>query len=94
MTVADDGNGGLTPTKTTVTKTILSITVSHKTATEMAAHYSFTPEQRAQLAKLLSVEYVEGEVVHTVEGNTNDSVVRRSYRLDSRNICGYGTPMY
>jgi len=40
------------------------------------------------------VEYVEGEVVHTVEGNTSNSVARRSYRLDSKNICGYGTPMY
>jgi cell wall-associated NlpC family hydrolase len=40
------------------------------------------------------VEYVEGEVVHTVEGNTSNSCARRSYRLDSKNICGYGTPMY
>ncbi|MDF1494547.1 CHAP domain-containing protein [Caproiciproducens sp. CPB-2] len=40
------------------------------------------------------VEYVDGEIVHTVEGNTNNSVARRSYRLDNSDICGYGTPMY
>lgn len=40
------------------------------------------------------VEYVEGDVVHTVEGNTSNSVARRSYGMDSNNICGYGTPMY
>ncbi len=40
------------------------------------------------------VEYVEGEVVHAIEGNTSDSCARRSYRLDSNDICGYGTPLY
>ena len=40
------------------------------------------------------VERVEGEVVHTIEGNTSDSCARRSYRLDSNVIRGYGTPMY
>jgi hypothetical protein len=40
------------------------------------------------------VESVEGDVVHTVEGNTSNSVARRSYRLDSNSICGWGTPMY
>ncbi|OGO91816.1 MAG: hypothetical protein A2Y17_13380 [Clostridiales bacterium GWF2_38_85] len=40
------------------------------------------------------VESVEGEIVHTIEGNTTNSVARRSYRLDSMNICGYGTPLY
>jgi hypothetical protein len=40
------------------------------------------------------VEYVEGDVVHTVEGNTSNSVARRTYRLDSNSICGYGVPMY
>jgi cell wall-associated NlpC family hydrolase len=211
VTVEDDGNEDFTSTETTVTKTILYITVSHKTALEMAEQYGFTAQQKAQLAELLSdeyaslwsavlygihngsgdivavaisqignvngepywswygfdsrvawcatfvswcanecgyldagiiprfaacqsqgipwfterdlyqgngyvpapgdiiffdwendghsdhvgiVEYVEGEVVHTVEGNTSNSVARRSYRLDSSNICGYGTPMY
>jgi hypothetical protein len=211
VTVEDDGNDGFISTETTVTKTILYITVSHKTAMEMAVQYGFSAQQKAQLAELLSdeyaslwsavlygihngsgdivevaisqigntggapywswygfssrvewcatfvswcanecgyidsgiipkfaacqtqgipwfkerglwqepgyipapgdiiffdwgqdgisdhvgiVEYVEGEVVHTVEGNTSDSVARRSYRLNSRSICGYGTPMY
>jgi hypothetical protein len=37
---------------------------------------------------------VKGDVVHTVEGNTSNTVARRSYRVDSKSICGYGTPMY
>lgn len=210
VTVEGDGED-FKSTETTVTKTILYITVSHKTADEMAEQYGFSEQQKAQLAELLSdeyadlwsavlygihngsgdivvvavsqignvngepywnwygfdsrvawcatfvswcanecgyidagiiprfaacqsqgipwfkerglwqesgyipapgdiiffdwepdgssdhvgiVEYVEGEVVHTVEGNTSNSVARRSYRLDSNSICGYGTPMY
>jgi cell wall-associated NlpC family hydrolase len=211
ISVEDDGNEDFTSTETTVTKTILYITVTHKTADEMAAQYGFSAQQKAQLVELLSdeyaslwsavlygihngsgdivavaisqignvngepywswygfdsrvawcatfvswcanecgyidagiipkfaacqsqgiawfterglyqdssyipapgdiiffdweqdghsdhvgiVEYVEGEVVHTVEGNTSNSVARRSYRLDSPNVQGYGTPMY
>jgi cell wall-associated NlpC family hydrolase len=40
------------------------------------------------------VEYAEGEYVHTIEGNTGDSCARRSYRLNSSSVMGYGTPMY
>ena len=40
------------------------------------------------------VEYVKDGVVHTVEGNTSNSVARRSYPLGSGVIVGYGTPMY
>jgi cell wall-associated NlpC family hydrolase len=40
------------------------------------------------------VEYVEGEVVHTVEGNTSNSVARRSYRLAGPDVIGYGAPTY
>jgi len=29
------------------------------------------------------VEYVEGEVVHTIEGNSSDAVMRQEYRIDS-----------
>jgi cell wall-associated NlpC family hydrolase len=39
------------------------------------------------------VEYAEGEYVHTIEGNTSDSCARRTYRLDSASVLGYGTPM-
>ena len=211
ITVTDDGSGNLVETEQTVIKTILYITVSGKTATEMAEQYGFTAEQKAQLTELLSDEYadlwsavmygihegsedivavaasqignvggepywswygfssraewcacfvswcanecgyinagiipkfaactsqgmpwfqerglwqeagyipapgdiiffdwdssgnadhvgivekVEGEVVHTIEGNTSDSCARRSYRLDSNVIRGYGTPIY
>jgi hypothetical protein len=210
VTVEGDGED-FTSTETTVTKTILYITVSHKAADEMAAQYGFSEQQKAQLAELLSdqyadlwsavlygihngsgdivavaisqignvngepywswygfdsrvawcatfvswcanecgyidagiipkfaacqsqgipwfkdrglwqdpsyipapgdiiffdweqdgdsdhvgiVEYVEGEVVYTVEGNTSNSVARRSYRLDSAVVVGYGVPMY
>ena len=40
------------------------------------------------------VEFVEGHTVHTIEGNTSDSVARRSYRLDNSSIQGYGLPAY
>lgn len=40
------------------------------------------------------VERAEGDNVHTIEGNTNDSCARRSYRLDSSQIQGYGIPLY
>ena len=212
-TVTDDGEGNLVETEETVTKTFLYITVSGKSTDDMAAQYGFSTQQKAQLAELLSdeyvdlwsavlygihngsgdivavaaaqignvggepywswygfggrvewcacfvswcanecgyidagivpmfaactsqgmpwfqerglwqeagyipapgdiiffnwdgdqsggadhvgiVEYVEGEVVHTIEGNTSDSCARRSYRLDSNVIRGYGTPMY
>jgi len=40
----------------TVSTTTLYITVTHKTADEMADAYNFTPEQRARLAELLADE--------------------------------------
>lgn len=52
----DDGNGNIVEEKTTVTQTYLYITVSHKTAEEMAEEYGFTDDQRAQLAALLADE--------------------------------------
>jgi cell wall-associated NlpC family hydrolase len=209
--VTDDGAGNLVETGETVTKTVLYISVSGKTAAETADEYGFTAGQKAQLAELLSdeyadlwaaalygihsgsadivavavsqignvgggpywswygfssraewcacfvswcaneagyidvgilprfaacqsqgvpwfgerglwrepgyipapgdivffdwggdgssdhvgiVEYAEGEYVHTVEGNTGDSCARRSYRIDSVKIQGYGVPIY
>ena len=41
----------------TVTYTVLRITVSHKTADEMAAQYGFTDEQNEWLEELLKTEY-------------------------------------
>lgn len=52
----DDGNGNIVETSTTVTRTTLYITVSHKTAEEMAAQYVFSTEQRQQLSELLASE--------------------------------------
>lgn len=53
---SDDGHGNIVETETTVTRTYLYITVSHKTAEEMAAQYGFTADQREQLAELLAEE--------------------------------------
>ena len=52
----DDGNGNIVETTTTVTQTYLYITVSHRTADEMAEHFGFSEEQRQQLAALLEDE--------------------------------------
>ena len=56
ITETDDGHGNIVETTTTVTHTYLYITVSHKTAEEMADQYAFTADQRQQLAELLSEE--------------------------------------
>lgn len=54
ITETDDGHGNIVQTETTVTKTYLYISVSHKTAPEMAAQYSFNQEQKGYLAELLA----------------------------------------
>ena len=56
ITETDDGHGNIVETETTVTRTYLYITVSHKTAEEMAAQYGFDEEQKEQLAELLAEE--------------------------------------
>ena len=56
ITETDDGHGNIVETETTVTQTYLYITVSHKTAEEMAAQYGFDEEQKEQLAELLDEE--------------------------------------
>ena len=53
ITESDDGHGNIVQTETTVTRTYLYITVSHKTADEMADLYGFNEEQRRQLSELL-----------------------------------------
>ena len=40
------------------------------------------------------VESVSGGTVNTIEGNSGDKVARRSYRIGSSNIYGYGVPAY
>jgi len=48
--------GNVVRTEVVVTKVYLIITVTHKTATEIADHYGFSEDQREQLAELLSEE--------------------------------------
>ena len=50
----DDGQGNIVEERHEESKTTLYITVSHKTADEMAEQYGFTEEQKQQLAELLS----------------------------------------
>ncbi len=52
----DDGEGNIVEEEAEVTTTTLYITVTHKTANEMADAYNFTADQRAQLAELLAEE--------------------------------------
>ena len=52
----DDGHGNIVETATTLTRTYLYITVSHKTAEEMADRFNFTDNQRQQLSELLAEE--------------------------------------
>ena len=56
VTETDDGHGNIVETTTTQTRTYLYITVSHKTAEDMADQYGFDEDQRAQLAELLAEE--------------------------------------
>ena len=53
----DDGEGNIVTEEVEVTKTRLTITVTHKTAAEMAADYGFNADQLEQLNELLSAEY-------------------------------------
>ena len=56
ITETDDGNGNIVQTETTVTKTYLYITVSHKSVDEMATQYGFNQEQKDYLTELLKEE--------------------------------------
>ena len=56
ITETDDGHGNIVETATTVTHTYLYITVSHKTAEEMADNFNFNADQRQQLSELLAEE--------------------------------------
>lgn len=56
ITETDDGHGNIVQTETTQTRTYLYITVSHKTAEEMADKYGFDDEQRQMLSELLADE--------------------------------------
>ena len=56
ITETDEGHGNIVETATTVTRTYLYITVSHKTAEEMADLFNFNADQRQQLSELLAEE--------------------------------------
>ncbi len=53
VTVTTDENGNAAETSRTVIKKYLLILVSHKSATDLAAQYSFSDTQNQQLAELL-----------------------------------------
>ena len=56
ITETDDGHGNIVETTTTVTRIHLYITVSHKSAEEMADRFSFNADQRQQLSELRAEE--------------------------------------
>ncbi len=53
ITETDDGEGNIVQEETEQTQTILYITVTHKTADEMAEIYGFSEEQKLQMRELL-----------------------------------------
>ena len=53
---SDDGHGNIVETESTVTKTYLYITVTHKTVDEMAEQFGFNLKQKSYLIELLKEE--------------------------------------
>ena len=76
ITESDDGHGNIVQTETTVTRTYLYITVSHKTADEMADLYGFNEEQRQQLSELLAEENnsLWSQVLYGISGGDSEIV--------------------
>lgn len=76
ITESDDGHGNIVQTETTVTRTYLYITVSHKTAEEMADKYNFNEEQRKQLSELLAEENnsLWSQVLYGISGGDGEIV--------------------
>lgn len=73
VTETDDGNGNLVESTSTVTRTYLYITVSHKTAEEMASLYGFNVDQQAQLLELLAEENdaLWSQLLNGITGNAD-----------------------
>ena len=73
---SDDGNGNIVETETTVTRTYLYITVSHKTAEEMADQFGFDEDQREQMAELLDDENnsLWSQVLYGITGGDGEIV--------------------
>jgi hypothetical protein len=40
------------------------------------------------------VEYIEENIIHTIEGNSENECARREYTLNNKVIVGFGTPLY
>ena len=76
ITETDDGHGNIVETESTVTQTYLYITVSHKTAEEMAAQYGFNEEQKGYLAELLADEnnFLWSQVLYGITGGDGQIV--------------------
>lgn len=73
---SDDGNGNIVETENTVTQTYLYITVSHKTAEEMADQFGFNEDQREQMAELLADETnsLWSQVLYGITGGDGEIV--------------------
>ena len=73
---SDDGNGNIVETETTVTQTYLYITVSHKTAEEMADQFGFNEDPREQMAELLADENnsLWSQVLYGISGGDGEIV--------------------
>lgn len=54
----------------------------------------FNKDDDSRVDHIGIVEFVDGETVHTIEGNTGKKVARRSYKLDDETIAGYGNTAY
>ena len=76
ITETDDGNGNIVQIKNTERRTYLYITVSHKTAYDMASKYGFNREQREYLDELLSDENnsLWSSVLYGTSGEDNQIV--------------------
>ena len=73
---SDDGNGNIVETEVTITRTYLYITVSHKTAEEMADQFGFNEDQREQMAELLADENnsLWSQVLYGITGGDGEIV--------------------
>ena len=71
----EDSSGEISEETQTVEKTRLVITISGKTAQQMAEEYGFTAEQLGYVAELLSEEYAEFWTMLSLPGVGSDDIV-------------------
>ena len=65
----------------------------HKNAPNPGDHIFFS-YSAGEYSHTGIVEAVNGDTVTTIEGNTSDSVGRRTYNIANASIAGYGTPKW